>query len=390
MTVIDKFRAATQTEDAQGEQVRRREVSAGLAGATTALGGLAVFALLALVGGLMVPRADAGFGASIGSGAALWLLAGGARLALGEAVIAFTPLFGALALVLVARGVARRTLSEDDDWRTIGAWYGGYAGVGATAWLLALASPVTPVAWSMTLPVLVLPALALLSSGQLPLGTLRWWDQAPLGLKRALLPGAKGALGAVIVSMMILVAVAAWNFERIGHVQTSLAPGFAGGLVLTLLQILYLPNLGLWVLSVAAGPGMSMTEGATTTWSGAEAGVLPMVPIFAAHPDTGKFPWFVVLLVLIPVAIGAWVALTALRSVSRLASTQTKLSTVAWALVVMALAITVLDLLGGGSLGTRRLAEIGAPAGALGLAILGEAAIGGLIVLARDWWQLRR
>src|SRR5699024_4687629 len=114
------------------------------------------------------------------------------------------------------------------------------------------------------------------------------------------------------------------NLDRVGHIQSTLEAGFFGGLLLVLAQLLLLPNLGVWALSFAAGPGFSAADGASTTLSGAESEVLPMLPVLAAQPQPGGLPWVTHLLVVVPLLIGAFVARRALRRVPRLATTSTK------------------------------------------------------------------
>ena len=147
------------------------------------------------------------------------------------------------------------------------------------------------------------------------------------------------------------------------------------------------------VTSVAA-KFSAMREGVTdlgmTTWSSAEAGLLPMVPVLAAQPQPGPMPWVTHLLVLLPLVAGAWIGRETLSRVPRLAPTQSKLAAVLAAVVVAALGVALLDGLAGGSLGAMRLAHLGAPAVSLALVLALELAAGALVVLARDWWLLRR
>ena len=78
-------------------------------------------------------------------------------------------------------------------------------------------------------------------------------------------------------------------------------------------------------MSFLAGPGFRVVEGGAVTWSGADGGLLPMVPVLAALPQPGAFPWFVALSVLVVVAVGAFVARRALAEVARLSRLRTKL-----------------------------------------------------------------
>ena len=101
-----------------------------------------------------------------------------------------------------------------------------------------------------------------------------------------------------------------------------------------------------------------------------------MVPVLAALPQPGGFPWFTALSVLVVVAVGAFVARRALAEVARLSRLRTKLAVALAACTVTALALAVLDLVAGGSLGQFRLSAVGAPTGRLFLALLLELGLG--------------
>lgn len=385
--MIEMIRSATTGEDATA---RRPEVRALGGGAATALAGWCVTVVLVLLAGLAVPRASAGVGEVLGAGSLLWLVLGGARLHIGEGVLALTPLLGPLLLVLAARTGARRLLPEAPPLRLQGAWLGGYAGVGLLAALLGLLSPVGPGWLSLLLPLVVLPTLALALAHGLPEPLLERWERSPLSLRRGLLPGAKGAAALLVLGAVLVVVATLIHIGRVAHIQSELDAGIFGGLLLVVLQVGLLPNLGIWALSLAAGPGFATTGGAVTTWSGAETGLLPMVPVLAAQPQPGDLPWVTHLLVLLPLLVGGLVGRWALAEVPRLAPTQTKLAAVLAAVVVAALGVVLLDALGGGSIGAVRLSDIGAPGLPLLLALLVELTLGALAVTARDWWQLRR
>lgn len=365
-------------------------MAAAAAGALTALAGWLVPVVLVLLGALAVPRASAGVGDALGSGSLLWLVLGGARLHLGDGTLAMTPLVGTLLLLLLARAGARRGLPQEPSRALQGAWLGGYAGVGLLVSLLGLLSPVGPVVPSVLLPLVVLPALGLVLAHGLPEEAARVWERAPTSLRRGVVPGAKGAALLVLLGSALVLVATAVHLGRVAHLHAGLDAGVFGGTLLVLLQLMLLPNLGIWALSFAAGPGFSTAGGAMTTWSGAESGLLPMVPVLAAQPQPGDLPWVTHLLVLLPVLAGAWLGREALQWVPRLAPTQTKLAVLSVAVGVAALLVVLLDALAGGSLGALRLADLGARAPALGGVLVLELGIGAFIVLAREWWVLRR
>ncbi|WP_338748394.1 DUF6350 family protein [Janibacter alittae] len=385
MTVLELIRSAATADDVR----RRPELRAAGAGVLTALAGLLAPLALVLLAALAVPRAAAGVGESIGSGALLWLVLGGARLSLDGGTVALTPLVWTLALLVLARYGARRGLPEEPDLRLQGSWLGGYAAVGVIAALLGLLAPIGPDVLSLVLPLLVLPVVALAWAHGLPEGIRALWRRAPVALHRGLVPGAKGALATVAAgSALVLVAVGV-NIARVMQVHADLGAGFFGGLLLVLLQVGLLPNLGVWGASFAAGPGFT-TGGATTTWAAADSGLLPMVPALAAQPQPGDLHWATHLLILLPLLIGVWLGRETLVWVPRLAATQTKLAVIAVSVGVAALGVVGLDLLGGGSLGAEHLAHLGAPAQWLGLVLVLELGLGALAVFAREWWVLRR
>ncbi|WP_282071205.1 cell division protein PerM [Janibacter hoylei] len=384
---MELIRSATTGDDATR---RRPDLRAAAAGALTALAGWFVVVIVVLLGALAVPRATAGIGDALGSGSLLWLVLGGARLHLGEGTLALTPLLGPLLLVLLARAGARRGLADDADGVEQGSWLAGYAGVGVLTALLGLLSPAGPVLVSLVLPVLAVPALGLLLAQGAPSRVGELWDRAPVSVRRGLLPGAKGAALLLGLGSLLVVVATLVHIGRVTHIHAELETGLLGGLALVLLQVMLLPNLGIWALSLAAGPGFSTAGGAMTTWSSAEAGLLPMVPVLAAQPQPGPMPWVAHLLVLLPLVAGAWIGRETLSRVPRLAPTQSKLAAVLAAVVVAALGVALLDGLAGGSLGAMRLAHLGAPAVSLALVLALELAAGALVVLARDWWLLRR
>lgn len=397
MTVIDRIRAVT--ADEQGDS--RPELGAAAGGALTALASWSLVVLVTVVAVLM---AGGPLGSALGAGSAVWLGLGGARLGLGPGTIALVPLLALAAVVAAARLGARRTLDDATSSPFVDggvrdqltspvlrrhlAWLGGYAAVALLAWAVSAAGPFAVRVPSVVLPALLVPLLGLALAQPRLLEPLA--DRLPVSLRRGLVPGLKGAAALLAVGSLLVVAMVVLHVSRVLHVHSELGAGVGGGLLLGALQALSLPNLALWGVSWLAGPGFSVSLGADTTWVESQTSLLPMVPVLAAHPDPGTFPWVVRAVVLVPVLAGAWVARSAILSLPRLARTSTKAAVAASAVAVSAVTLGVLDVVGGGSLGADRLADIGAPGLRLVLALLASMGVGALLVLARDWWRLRR
>jgi hypothetical protein len=411
MTVMELLRAGTSsTGDGPGSALHRRSL---LAGALAAAGSAAVYVLPALLVWVAASESTVSWTSSLGVGASLWLLAGGAHLTLGAAEVTVVPLLGFALSVGIGAWAATRAARDAAEARTIRlardtlhrplaaallAWAVGYAAC-ALLWVAVafLAGP-HPVVWTLVLPVVVVPAVAVLLALQRLLRgrpelagpALRRPSWLPEAVRRALRPGLEGAGALVGAGIVICLVLLVLRFGEVRHLQAELAPGVVGGVALTLAQLAVLPNLALWAVSFVAGTGFSAVEGASATWTGSRTSLMPMVPAFGALPQPGAFPGYLPLVALLPVAVGAFVAWRALRAVARLSTERTKVTVVGTTVVVAAGAVGLLDVLGGGSLGTQRLSDIGAPAGAMTLALLVELGLGAALVLVWDRWKLRR
>lgn len=373
-----------------------------LPGARAAGGSWLVVALAALLGWVVAPLSSVSWLQAVGVASAAWGLAHGLPVGLGRATLDVAPLgLTVLAWAVTARS-ARRTLERTraaapgTTWaptvrrRVVPGFVGGYLAVGVLAWLTTLAGPARPAWWS-------LPLLA-----WVPLGALAWTlarrhargeeapyvgpvlDRAPRWLARALLPGARGAgLLGLAGLLVVLVAVLA-RLGTVAGLQSALAPGAVGGLVLVLAQLLVLPDLAVWALAWLAGPGFTVAQGSTVTLTGAHPGLLPMLPVLGALPQGGDLPGALLVLPAVPVLVGVVVSWLACRDLARLSSWRVKATTAAAACGVSAVLVLLAALLASGSLGIRRLADIGPAAWLVALAVLGELLLGAALHVAVD------
>jgi len=415
MTVSDRLRSVLPGSDdpsadvagpAAGSRWRR---AAGV-GLLTGLTSLVVVVAPVVLAWLVEPLSTGNGWQAAGTGAAVWLLVSGAHLAVGELTVSLVPLLGTCVLVGVAWLGAREAMvdvsTDGAHWRgtlpeplaaALGAWWAGYAVAVAGAVGLAVAGPFRATPLSLVLPVVVVPLVALALAlrpvaREDPgvLGTRLGLGWLPDTVRRAVRPGLAGAgllLGAGLVVVLAMLALS-WN--QVSTISTAVAAGGVGGAVLALAQVAALPNLALWAVSFLAGPGFRVVEGGSIDWSGSRGGLLPMVPLLAALPQPGEFPWFTVLSVLVVVGVGVFVARRSLAEVARLSRLRTKLAVALSACTVTALTLALLDLVAGGSAGQFRLSAVGAPTGRLFLALLVELGVGALVVVLRDAWRLRR
>lgn len=421
MTVMDLLRGVRPASDeapddgAPGDGPREvapwlpgplRDVLVGL---LTGLLSLLVVVVVTMLGWMLDPRDGGSLAEPLGAASSLWLLVQGAHLGAGATTIAFVPLLlGAMTVLVAARGAARALEDADPDDELVAdalprsvvavasRWWVGYAVAVALAAALTLAGSL-PLRWvTLVLPAVVVPALGLvvalrrLSASGDVLGSRLDGSAIPESVRRAWSPALRGLLTLLgLGALLVLVAVVV-RWESVAGLQAEVGGGFFGGLLLLAAQVGALPNLALWALSFLAGPGFSVVDGAHVSLNGSSTGLMPLIPVLGAVPEPGEYPWFAWLLTLVPVLVGGLIGRRSLKAVARLSSMRTKVSVAAVASLIVALAVGVLDAVAGGSLGAYRLADVGAPALWLTLALGAELLVGALLVVLWDAWRLRR
>lgn len=364
-----------------------------------------MLALPALVLWVLTPHTSVSWGQALGVASAGWYLGHGAGLTVDDLVVSLTPLgLWLLALAVSARS-ARRLLErvEASDARSehrltrqvLPGFLLGYAGFALFAGLLTFAGPARP--RLLTTPVLLLvPVLALVwalirrhRAGQAagPLGT--WLDRGPRWLTRAFGPGVLGATLLLGCGTLLLLVMVVARLSTITGLHAALGAGLVGGVVLTLGQLLIVPNLAVWGVAWLAGPGFQIADGATVSLSGATPGLLPLVPVLGALPSDGTWPRWLLVVLALPVVVGAVVSWRVCRSLPRLASWRTKAEAAAAAVATSALVLTLLAALGSGSVGVDRLRSVGVNPLLLGGALLVELGVGAGAYLFATQLRLR-
>jgi hypothetical protein len=86
---------------------------------------------------------------------------------------------------------------------------------------------------------------------------------------------------------MIVIAISlTLHFEIVKSLAIVIQPGIMGGLLFTLLQILYLPNIALAGISYLFGPGFSLGLGTQISPTNIDVSSLPAIPILGALPTS--------------------------------------------------------------------------------------------------------
>ena len=373
-----------------------------LPGARAAAGSWLLLALPALLVWVVAPLTTVPWGQAVGLASAGWFLGHGIPVGVSGASISLTPL-GLWALVLMmtvrsVRGLLDRSeaAAPGTTWgqrlrtRILPGYGAGYAAAAIVAWLLTLAGPARPLLLGVV-GVLWVPALAMViclvrraaRDEAAPL-VGRVLDRLPCWAVRAIVPGLQGAVALAALGVVIVLAAVIVRFGTVTGLQSALAPGLVGGVVLVLGQLLLVPNLALWALSWIAGPGFSVALGSSVTVTGAQPGLLPLVPVLGALPSGGPLPGWVVAVLALPVLVGGATSFLVTRPMARLASWRAKLTTSAAAVTVSALAITLLAVLGSGSVGVERMRHVGPSPFLLGAALLAELLLGAVLWVGVD------
>jgi hypothetical protein len=276
-------------------------LAAVVAAVLTALAGWLIFAAAALVAWL--PTGGDRLEIPLTLASRFWLLAHGGGAQLGGGAITIVPLGFTLLIMLIGSGLAATA--------TFHSFTSAPAEEARLGWLLRIGGVFT-----LTYAVIVAVTSNLLQPGFLfgralgigfviaALMGLRGVGRA-LGWKLSLelvrlrwprwcdaIPQALGAgLGIIIASGALVVFISfITHKQRIIDFATALDTGDAGGFLLALLQLGWLPNLVLWAVSWVCGAGFSLGGETLVSPVTTQVGLLPSVPIFGAVPSTGLQP----------------------------------------------------------------------------------------------------
>ncbi|MDO5661155.1 MAG: DUF6350 family protein [Brachybacterium sp.] len=178
-------------------------------------------------------------------------------------------------------------------------------------------------------------------------------------------------LGLFASGMITVVGAMAVGAPQILGLHDQLHPGIIGGIVLTLLQLALLPTFGLWALAALVGGSFAVGIGTSVSLGSADIGVLPALPLLGALPQPGEGPWYLWLLLALPVAAIGLGAYSVVRDVAELPLRRRAIAWGAYPALVLLGGILMIAL-SAGAVGNGRLSELGPHLGPtlLGLLVL--------------------
>jgi len=208
---------------------------------------------------------------------------------------------------------------------------------------------------------------------------------------RSLVVGTAAALAILLAAGLVLVVGAiVVSLDEIKHLTDLLAPGLIGGLLLLIVEVLYLVNAVVWGMAYIAGPGFAIGTGTLVAPTGVRLGQIPTLPLLGALPEPGGAPVWAMGVVAIPFLAGAVAGVV----VVRIAPTPTPEAAPMWGFVCglcAGAASGVLAALSGGPLGGNRLTAVGPSPWEVAFSVTLEVGIAaGISAGVANWWLMRR
>ncbi len=382
-----------------GSPVRSLSTSAALGGGVAALVTLLVCTAVALIGWFL---ADAGAHGdttdALRVGADAWLVGHGSHLDLTGLPIGIVPLAITMVLVLGAfrggRWSARHAAEVTDDRVLAGgvaAFAGTYVVLAVLVCVVATDTGATPGLGRAVVGAVLVSVLA--GGLGMAVGAQRyavWLGLVPSWAREVVTAAVTGALalfaaGAVLVGISLLL-----SFNEASAVLSSLDLSTGDALTFTVVMALAAPNLALLGCAYLLGPGFAIGAGTVVSSSSVSLGAIPAIPVLAALPEEGPTPGWLLVLIGVPVIAAAYgVCGARVRSGPGLPFDLAAIRGAAAGLGAGIL-ITLAISLAGGSLGTGRLTDIGAPTAEVLVFATGTMSVGGLLGGLVQAWAARR
>ncbi|NUT42934.1 MAG: hypothetical protein HOV86_23405 [Thermoactinospora sp.] len=208
---------------------------------------------------------------------------------------------------------------------------------------------------------------------------------------RAVALGTATATALMLTAGLLLVLSALLvNFRSIAELTSQLSPGFVGGVMLMLIQVLYLLNAVVWAMAYIAGPGFAVGTGTLVAPTGVNLEPMPLLPLLGALPDSGPAPAWAMGVIALPFLAGAVAGVV----VVRVAPSPSYEAAPFWGLVTgltTGLTAGVLAALSGGPMRGEQLAAMGPSPWEVALSVALEVGVAaGLSAGLANWMLLYR
>jgi hypothetical protein len=221
----------------------------------------------------------------------------------------------------------------------------------------------------------------------------------PAGLdavRRAVRIGGGAAFGVLGVAAVLVAALIAVDYATITGLSQSLGAGVDGGILLTVVELAFIPNFVIWGAAWLLGPGFAIGAGTVVAPSGTVLGPIPGVPLLGALPEDA--PVLGVFWLLVPVLLGfagSWFVLG--RSGAWTTGDGGAAATPWWhpvavgagAGLVAGIVLGLLAWWSGGAAGPGRLAVVGPDPWAVALVAAATVGVGAIVGAVAAWQRLR-
>lgn len=383
---------------------RSLSASAALGGAVGALATLLGCMVVALAGWYL---ADAGSHGdttdALRAGADVWLIGHGSRFVLNGMPLGIVPL--ALTGLLVvgafrsgrwAAGRAEEVTDDRDLAVGVASFAGAYVALAVLVCVAASQEAAEPGLGRSTLGALLVSVIA----GGLGLASATgrldvWIEQVPAWVREVVAGAVAGAMLLLAAGALLMTVALLMSFNEAANVLSELDLGTGDALTLLLVMVLFVPNAALFGCAYLIGPGFAVgtiASGVSTSVSPAAPvvlGAVPAVPLFAALPDQGPTPGWLLGICVVPVLCAGFGVALAGRDREPLPLDLAAIRGAASGLAAAVL-ISAAIALSGGPLGVDRLADVGAPGGQVLVFATVSMVIGGLVGGVVHSWLVKR
>jgi hypothetical protein len=195
------------------------------------------------------------------------------------------------------------------------------------------------------------------------------------------------ALAVLVCGAALLAALAVGlRFTEVVRTGATIGQGVAGDFGLFLIDLALVPNVVVWALSFAAGPGFAVGQGSSVSVRGSTHGALPGLPLLQAVPHPGAASPWLWLAFAIPLAAGGVAVLIVGRSLRGFADRAAALGAALPTVGAVAAAGAVLS---GGPVAAGAMSVVGPMPWQVGLAVVFELAFVAIVGFGL-WYAIDR